>query len=215
MQSVSDLRKLKSSTICRVRRLRQITSPIVLPLSSEDRRALAFVTIELDNLIVVGLRSYTKSSLLRGRTAAGLRITATVNPTSTEEAAALIYRSLNPAGYASKNNPMKIKEKEEINFRDPKKIEKVFIDYSISNLPNLTTALSLNAFVFHEAKLFRHFFAHRTKNTHDEIKKFANNLGLFNFDMPENLMLRGRPGSGIRFIDGWLADIENFFDLAT
>lgn len=161
MRCVSDLLKLRDSTITRVRRLREVATPITLPLGSEDRRALAFISIELDNLIVVGLRCYTKSCLLGSRNAAGDRITTTVSPASSEEAAALIFKSLNPTGYAKKNSPLAISEKDEAAFRDPKKSEKVMIDYSVSNLPNLIVALSLNAAVFQEAKICRHFFAHR------------------------------------------------------
>lgn len=215
MQSVTDLRKLRDATIARVRRLRGIATPVTLPLGSEDRRALAFVTIELDNLIIVGLRNYTKSSLLRSRTAAGIRITATVMPASTEEAAALIFRSLNPTGYAKKHSPAAITEKDEYTFRDPRMSQKVLIDYSASNLSNLVLALSLNAVVFDEAKVCRHFFAHRARSTHEAVKTFANNSGIFNFDSPEHLLLRGRPTTGVRLLDGWLADVENFFDLAS
>ncbi len=215
MQSVTDLRKLRDATISRVRRLQGLATPITLPLGSEDRRALAYVTIELDNLIIVGLRNYTKSSLLRSRTAAGVRITAAVKPTSTEEAAAFIFKSLNPTGYVNKNSPAAVSEKDEVTFRDPKRSEKVLIDYSASNLPNLIVALSLNALVFDEAKVCRHFFAHRTKNTHEAVQAFARNLGIVGFDTPEHLLLRGRPSSGVRLLDGWLADVENFFDLAT
>ena len=215
MQCVTDLVKLRDSIISRVGSLRQIVSPIKAPLGSEDRRALAFVTIELDNLVVVGLRQYTKSSLLRSRTASGARITATVQPASTEEAAAFIYRSLNPSGYSKIRNPPRISEKNEIAFRDPKKTEKVLIDYAASNLSNFATALSLNAEVFSEAKLCRHFFAHRARNTYEAVQHFAANLGIVGADTPESLILRGRPGTGVRLLDGWLADLENFFDLAT
>lgn len=215
MQCVTDLVKLRDSIISRVICLRQIVTPITAPLGSEDRRALAFVTIELDNLVILGLRQYTKSSLLRSRTAAGARITSTVRPSSTEEAAALIYRSLNPKGYAAKKNPVSILEKDEISFRDPKKAEKVLLDYSVSNMKNFAVALSLNSEVFEEAKIFRHFFAHRAKNTREAVQVLATNLGIVGFDMPEHLILRGRPGTGVRFLDGWLADVENFFDLAT
>lgn len=215
MQSVTDLRKLRDATISRVKRLREVAAPVTLPLGSEDKRALAYVVIELDNLIIVGLRNYTKSSLLRSRTAAGVRITAAVAPGSTEEAAALIFKSLNPTGYANKNNPVAISEKDEVAFRDPKRSEKVMIDYSVSNLPNLVMALSLNASVFEEAKVCRHFFAHRTKNTYEAVRTFASNQGVIGFNTTEELLLRGRPSTGIRFLDGWLADVENFFDYAT
>lgn len=215
MQSVTDLRKLRDAIISRVRRLRALATPITLPLGSEDRRALAYISIELDNLIVVGLRSYTKSCLLGSRTAAGIRITAAVNPASTEEAAALILKSFNPTGYAKQNSPLAIREKEELAFRDPKVSEKVMIDYSVSHLPNLIVALSLNAVVFQEAKICRHFFAHRAKNTHEAVAKFARNSGIIGFDSPEHLLLTGRPTSGVRILDEWLAEVEVFFDLAT
>jgi hypothetical protein len=215
MQCATDLVKLRDAIIARVSRLRQIAHAISTPLGSEDRRALAFITIELDNLIVVGLRQYTKSSLLRSRTAAGARITASVRPETTEEAAASIYSSLNPKGYLRLKSPRRIVEKDEITFRDPKRTEKVLSDYAASNLPNLSLALSLNAEVFSEAKICRHFFAHRAMNTYEAVQTFAANLGVVGVEEPEHLILRGRPGTGVQFLGGWLADVENFFDLAT
>jgi hypothetical protein len=214
MQCVTDLVKLRDSVISRVQHLRQVTAPITTPLGSEDRRALAFVTIELDNLVIMGLRQFTKSSLLRSRTAAGVRITASVYPRSTEEAAALIFNSINPMGYVNLGNPPVIPEKNEIVFRDPKNTQKVLIDYAASNLANFALALSLNAQVFTEAKVFRHYFAHRARNTNDAVQAFAASWGIVGSYLPEELILRGRPGTGVRFMDGWLADVENFFDLA-
>lgn len=189
MQSVTDLIKLRDAATSRARRLREVAAPIKLPLGSEDRRALAFISIELDNLIVVGLRNYTKSCLLGSRDVAGDRITTTVNPASAEEAAALILKSQNPKGYANKKSPQAISEKDEIAFRDPKVSEKVMIDYSVSHLPKLIVALSLNAVVFHEAKICRHFFAHRAKNTYDAVATYARNIGIITFDSPEHLLL--------------------------
>jgi hypothetical protein len=219
MQCVTDLVKLRDSVKSRVTSLRQIVAPIGAALGPAERRALAFATIELDNLIVVGLRQYTKSSLLRSRTAAGVRITATVQPASTEEAAGLICMSLFPKRYSGKNfsltNPPIIPEKEEIAFRDPKDAEKVLIQYNASNLPNFVLALSLNSTVFSEAKVCRHFFAHRAKNTYEAVQHLAANMGIIGKTTPEQLIVKGRPGTGVRILDGWLADVETFFDLAT
>ncbi|WP_394887040.1 hypothetical protein ACG873_20200 [Mesorhizobium sp. AaZ16] len=89
------------------------------------------------------------------------------------------------------------------------------MDYATSNLPNFTLALSLNAEIFAEAKICRHFFAHRARNTYEAVQAFAANLGIVGVNMPEHLIVRGRPSTGVRIIDGWLADVENFFDLAT
>jgi hypothetical protein len=74
-------------------------------LSPEEKRALAFAVIEIDNMIIGGLRQYTKSSLLRSRTSSGERISAVVHPSSAEEAAALVFKSLNPKGYTKRNQP--------------------------------------------------------------------------------------------------------------
>lgn len=214
MQCVSDLAKLRDAVWARSNYLRRLVAPIVNPLSEEDRRTLAYAAIELDNLVVVGLRQYTKSSLLRSRTASGVRIKASIMPKSTEEAAAAIFKSVNLAGYIKAKSPVAIREKKEVAFRDPKVAEKVFIDYSASNLPNLSLALALNADVFSELKAFRHFFAHRARNTREAVETFATDLAILNLGSPEQLLLRGRPGTGVRFIDGWIADVENFFDLA-
>jgi len=215
MQCVTDLVKLRDAVAARSQSFRQMIAKMSLPLSTDQQRALGYIAIELDNIIVVGLRQYTKSCLLRSRTAAGARITSTVSPTSTEEAAAYIFKSLNPKGYQRAKNPTAIGERDEVAFRDPKRVEKVLTDYSASNISNLTLALSLNADVFSEVKVFRHFFAHKAKNTFDEVQSFAMDIGVVGVHRPEHLLIRGRPGTGVRLLDGWLADVENFFDLAT
>jgi hypothetical protein len=214
MQCVSDLAKLRDCVIGRVQTLRQIAAPIVPPLAHAEKRALAFVTIELDNLIIVALRQYTKSCLLGTRTAAGQRVFASVSPSTPEQAAALIFSSLNPSGYAKAKNPAVVDEKDEIVFRDPKRAEKVLTDYSASNLANLQLALSLNAVVFDEVKLCRHFFSHRMRSTVEAVSTLSANLGVIGFDDTEHFIVRGRPSTGVRFVDGWLSDVENFFDLA-
>lgn len=215
MQCVTDLVKLRDAVISRSRYLRIITRGISAPLAPEELRALAYAAIELDNLVVTGLRQYAKSSLLRSRTAAGSRVTANVTPNSPEEAAALVFRSVNPTGFQKARNPTAISERSEAAIRDPKQVEKVLTDYAASNLSNITLALSLNADVFAEVKVFRHFFAHRARNTANEVQDFAARVGVVGKCRPEHLLVRGRPGTGVRFLDGWLADIENFFDLAT
>jgi hypothetical protein len=47
-------------------------------------------------------------------------------------------------------------------------------------------ALSLNAEVFLQAKICRHVFAHRAKNTYEAVRAFAANSGIVGIDMPEH-----------------------------
>lgn len=214
MQCVSDLGKLKDRVVRRVRTLQQVVAPITLPLEIHDRRTLAYATIELDNLVIVALRQFTKSSLLGARTANGQRVVASVCPNNPEEAAAFVFSSLNPVGYQRMQSPASIPEKKEIISRDPKDTEKVFIDYATSNLSNLQLALSLNALAFSELRVCRHFFAHRMKSTADAVIVMANNTGLLSLEDAEHLLVTGRPTTGVRYLDGWLADVHNFFDFA-
>ena len=214
MQSVSDLTKLRDSVIARCRTLQLLTTGAKTLLGSQDRRNLAFVTIELDNLVVLGLRQFTKSCLLGCRTAAGQRVLSSSLASNSEEAAAHIYRVLNPRGFLKLHSPSSISESEEIVFRNPKDVEKTLAFYGATNLTNISLALSLNANIFGEAKMLRHFFAHRAKNTYDQVTKFALNLGMPKPRMPEDLIVMGRPSTGVTIIDGWTADVINWFDLA-
>ena len=214
MQSVSDLAKLRDAIIVRCHTLRLVASATSSPLGGQDRRNLAFVTIELDNLVIVGLRQLTKSCLLGCRTVAGHRVASTSSAVDAQEAAAHIYRSLKPQGYLKLKSPAKISERDEVTSRDPKDVEKVLSFYGASNISNIKLALSLNAEVFSETKVFRHFFAHRAKNTYEDVVNFAQNIGAPKPRMPEELIVMGRPGTGIGIIEGWTADLINFFDLA-
>lgn len=193
--------------------LRILANSTSHPLGGQDRRNLAFVTVEIDNLIVGGLRQLAKSCLLGCRTVAGPRVTSTSSATSSEEAGAHIYRALSPQGW-QKKKPATIPERDEIVFRDPKDLEKVLRYYGASNLANVQLALGLNAEVFGETKVFRHFFSHRARNTYEEVVAFAQNIGASRPRMPEELVIMGRPGTGVVIVDGWTADLINFFDLA-
>lgn len=214
MQAVSDLAKLRDSVISRCRLFQTLAAGIRNPISARDRRDLSFLVIEIDNLVVVGLRQFTKSSLLRCRTASGQRVQSTSTAQSPQEAAAHILKVLQPQKFLNQKSPVIIHEKDEESVRDPKKVAKALHAYSASNLPNLNLALSLNAQVFGEAKVFRHYLAHRAQNTYDSVCQFAANEGFAKPRIPEELLVRGRPSTGVSLVDGWTGDLINFFDYA-
>jgi hypothetical protein len=211
MHCVSDLAKLKHSVRRRTIYFRSLVDGLQSPLTISDKRRLAYVAIELDNLVVTGLRQFTKSSLLGCKTSSGARVGVQSGITSPPQAAALVYATLNPAGYAKIGSPTTIKESDEISFRDPSKAEKVLISYSATNVSKVQFAMGFNGAIFSEIAPVRHFFAHRAKNTNEKVRTWATNIGFFAFSDVETLMVSGRPSSGVRIIDGWLADAENFF----
>lgn len=214
MQCTSDLTKLRDALRGRIRLLRDLCRNCRGPLSDADFRTIAFAAIELDNLVVFGLRQFAKSALLGGRTSAGDYVQTSVSPGSTEEAAAFVYASINPSGYANRGSPLTIREKDEITTRNPKDIEKVLTDYAATNLSRYALALSLNSSAFDEIKIFRHFFAHRCRDTYQKVGKLAQDLGLPVPNRPETLVISGHPNYGVAFYESWTGDLDTFFDLA-
>jgi hypothetical protein len=213
MRCTTDLCKIRDAVRHRVVRLSGVLPKASTNLDGSDLRAVAFVAVELDNLIVSGLRCYTKSSLLRARASSGSRVTAAVKPTSPLDAARYVAGALrgnqNGAPYAGIKSP-----KDEQNVRDPKEIERVFITFSVSIIREFSLGLALNSSVFNDLKHFRHFFSHRSAHTFAEVKNFARREGYPSVACPEEIMLLRRHGSGVRIIDEWLSDVRWFFELA-
>lgn len=215
MQCTSDLGKLGDAIARRLLRLQQLVPDSTASLGQRERLALAFVTIEVDNLIVTGLRQYAKSTLLRPKTKTGNRVSVNAEVTHPSEAAALIYQTLNPTAFA-RNFPRqsRIAEKDEWVSRNPRDFDRVLSVYSATNLNSFRTALSLNSPVFAEAKVFRHFFAHRCENTYSNVQVSMERIGCFKRYCPEEYLLLGRLSDGRRIVDSWLEDLDVFFDLA-
>jgi hypothetical protein len=134
--------------------------------------------------------------------------------TAPPQAAARVYAVLNPSGYQKLGNPPTIKEEAEIAFRNPANAEKVLLAYGATNVATLQFAMGFNAIVFSEIAKVRHFFAHRAENTNERVRTWATNIGMFSYIDPETSLVAGRPGTGVKILDGWLAETENFFDTA-
>jgi hypothetical protein len=68
--------------------------------------------------------------------------------------------------------------------------------------------------VFSEIAKIRHFFAHRAENTSARVRSWATSVGLFSYVDAETALVSGRPSTGVKIIDGWLAETENFIENA-
>ena len=92
MDPVLDLGKLSDIISHRVGRLSLLTSEIASQEGYGKRVFTSHVVIELDNLLILGLRAFTFGSLLKGHTRSGLYVKTTKHFNSDDSAP--LYRLL-------------------------------------------------------------------------------------------------------------------------
>lgn len=214
MRCVSDLEKLRRPILLRSFRLDRVWARAMRSRKETRDPLITFAVIELDNLLVGGLRQFTKSSLLGCRTVDGLRVVSTSAAYSPSRAAALVLMELNAQRYAELNSPTEISERFEQTFREPRDAYRVLAKYSASNLPHLQTGMAYNGSVFSEIATVRNFFAHRSAGTYERVKGFSTRLGMVPLDSPESLVASRRKGRPVTIFEDWNADLRNFFDAA-
>lgn len=214
MRSVRDLAKLRENVESRIARLSILTSTISAPYSPEERRAIAYCIVELDNLVINFLRSLTLSVLIGCRAVNGHLIVSTCSAANSGEAGAVMLSILNSKRHSDLGSPLAVPEDQIPAFRLPTEAEKVFSAVGASNLTNLQLGSGLNGRVFSEAKLLRHFFSHRCMSTNEKVRAFGQSIGVFNYEDAERLALTSRPGTGTPLIVGWYDDLQDFCALS-
>lgn len=213
MRSVRDLANLRENVELRVGRLADITGGAAFPLSPGDRRAIAYAVIELDNLVINCLRNFTRSVLVGCRTVSGQIVTSTSAATNGREASAEILRILNFSRFADLGSPSSIPDDQTPRFRSPSDVEKVLSSFDASNLAELQLGSGLNGLVFSEAKVLRHFFAHRCQSTNEKVRAFGQSIGIFHYENAERLALTPRPSTTTPLLIGWMDDLLDFCEL--
>lgn len=210
MRACSDLGKLHAAVLTRINRLR---SKYDVSKGATDNRSLllAGCVIELDNLVLGGLRQFTVSSLKGTRTVRHHWVTSTPIISQETEAGAYILSVLNSVRFARLNNPTAVTRKEEPTVRDPKDTEKVLQAASASNIPSLQTALSLNSPLFRDLGIVRNFYAHRNADTWRKARNvaLAMNISVRHADEIVTAPSHNAPAT---IFDDWLFDAELFFD---
>jgi hypothetical protein len=171
----------------------------------------AFTTIELDNLLVMALKQYLKSSLLQCRTISKKRVVCAKPAANPSIAAAMILSILNTGKYKSLKNPMSISGRDEQTFREPRDALRVLGVFGASNTASLMTAMAYNGNIFSEIATVRNFFAHRSENTSEKVRKLSNSIGLIGFTNAETFLTRRRPLTHLTIMEGWMNDLDTFF----
>lgn len=215
MRAVTDLEKLRVAISCRLIRLRRLYSS--LPARSRSDRTLvtSVAVMELDNLVLGGLRQFMISSLRGGRTCSGLRVRTNRSFGQEGEIAAYALQVLNSVRYNRLNQPASITRRDEQTIRDPRDMAKVFQACAATNLPSLDVALSLNSPLFRDLGTFRNFYAHRNDDTCRKAYTKGAVLGLTNFQHTDDIVTSSLIGRPVSIYEDWLDDAELFFEELT
>lgn len=175
---------------------------------------LAFSALELDNLIVGGLRCFMVSTLSATKSISNGKVLTSVSFGSEGEAGAFILSVINSVKYAKLGSPQEIPKKEEPTIRHPRDVRKVLFSANASNLPAFDTAISLNAGVFDSLATVRNYFAHRNHDTWRKFKNRAQSSGVFSVKRPEDFLNSRVRGLPLTVLDDWLDDTSIFFEYA-
>ncbi|CAN5916457.1 hypothetical protein BH11PSE8_BH11PSE8_23970 [soil metagenome] len=213
MRASGNLTKLRTAVVSRIRLLRFLHKEMAQLSLRQQSIQLAFIAIELDNLIIRAFRAFTISTLREAKTTGGLRISVAKRLDAEDEIAAYVLSVLNVVKFKKLKSPSRIPRTDESAIRDPKQIEKIFLDCNASNLTSLQNALSLNSRVFRDVKFVRHFYAHRGQDTLEKALNNAKSMGVLNIGHPDDILrfvVNGRPFS---VLEEWLIDAQLFFEL--
>jgi hypothetical protein len=214
MRATSDLSKFNSKAQYRIIRLRRLFDQAVNsgPINSP---AVAYCVIELDNLVVSGLREFTVSSLCGARTATGAKIHVGRQFGHEEEIGAYIMSVVSSVAYAYRNSPQRLSRKDEPTIRDPRDTHKVLRACGATNEISLSNALSLNTSLFSDLATVRNFYAHRGFDTWRKVKTKAQAAGLFAISHADSYVTSILPMRPVSVFEDWLDDAALFFDEMT
>lgn len=213
MRASMHLGRLHDATQYRLNRLKKIYSGMdILPIPEQSRR-LAYIAIELDNLNIAALREFTISTIRGAKSLSGARILVQRKIEIEEEIGAYILSVLNPVKFAKLRSPSSVIRTDEPSVRDPKDTRKVLLNSGASNIVSVDSALSLNSSLFRDIKNFRHFYAHRGKDTLKKVRVSANNLGVNFVNHPDEVLKYIAPGKSMPLLEEWIVEAKIFYEL--
>lgn len=213
MRPVSDLSKLHGSLTARLTRLRRLYN---IGLDSEAGRPelISYSVIELDNLVLSGLRVLLISSVRNARTLSGVRVRSSFLLREEGEIAAFALSVVNNQAFVRMGSPTQIDRKQEPTVRDPRDVARVFLAAALTNTPSLQNALALNTTLFTNLATLRNFYAHRNADTWRKARRKGIEMGISGSQGVDDIVKALVPGRAVRIYEDWLDDAELFFEEA-
>lgn len=200
MRPARDLRALQGAGLRRLARIRTLAAQV--PNADTDRR-VAYCAIEADTLWHNFSRSLFLSVALGTRDSAG-----TVRHQAgslTSEGAALVYAArFKSPKFAGAN----VQWRDEPVWRDPRTLTRLLARMQATNLGTVTGALSVQTDLFTDLYVFRHFYAHRGRDTAARACALAPRYGIFGVDHPTVVLVGQRRGGSNSVLLDWLDDLR-------
>lgn len=217
MRSSSDLSKLNDVIQARIVRITRGFTAAANGTQDYDRLArdsiLATSVIELDNVLVTGLRQFTISTLYKARTMGGARVTHAASIGNERQASAYMLSVKNIVAYQKANSPIEISRKIEPTIRDPKDTSDILAACDASNKSAFDTALAFNFLVFDTLGTVRNFYGHRNLHTWNKARNKAFALGL-NPKHANDLITATLDDRPVSVFEDWANELSIFFDQA-
>lgn len=212
MQTCSDLAKLYAATSHRLLRIDLLCRDLRRLPSGQPRLMTGYAVMELDNLVLGGMRRFLFSSLLGARTLSGHRVTAALKCRSEGEVSAKILSIVNLPKYNKMKQPASVTRDDEPTIRDPRKMEDILIKCGASNVGSVQKALQLNTNLFRDLPTLRNFYAHRNEDTWTKLRTKAMGLGLSSFQHADDVVYAVLAGRPVSLLEDWIADASIFFE---
>lgn len=212
MRTAAELAKLNDAIQRRLIRIRRLFISHTNRADEDRPLILANVVIELDNLVLSGLRQFTISTLFRARTSSGHRITHSQTVKSEGEASAYIFSVINLTAYQKQGSPQNVSRRLEPTVRDPKSTEKVLRACAASNTASLQNALALNFRLFGDLGTLRNFYAHRNEDTWRKAKTKALSMGLGAVRHADEVLTSSWNHSPVSIFENWTNEASIFFE---
>jgi hypothetical protein len=193
----------------RTERLRELTSGLTLPLTSEKRTLLSYTTIEAANLWAQYSQSFFLSVAFGARDVSGNRIVATP-AAALEEAIDSAVWALRPKLAGTK----RAWQRHELpDWQNKGHLSRAVRAISPRLWPDVDTALSYSTRALSDLPTMRNYYAHKAERAAASARGVGTHYGITRRLSPEELALTQPPGSSDTLLEGWLADLAAILKL--
>jgi len=210
MNPVGHLGELRRVAGRRALRLRALVDPVGVPVSTQEDRLVAFVTIEALNLWSSFARSFFLSCVFKARRESGARVSHSQGSlVTTELALTFAIRVMKP----SKPGSGPWQRRDEPTWFDVQTLLKLFPALGASNAAQVVSAFSYPTKVFQHLPTARNFFAHRNVETSGKVSAIARAYSVAIARRASDVFCSRSPARPQSVLADWLDDIRNVVDI--
>jgi hypothetical protein len=201
--------RLHRSANTRLLWLRDKVNNLTPITSFSHDESIAYVAIESTNIWAAFTRAYYLSWCMKPRTMTGQRVNCVHHFTSFEEALLFAIRHLRSAGYR-RSRPSR---RDEPTWHDPGNLLELAAAVGVSNIGQISSALSFGATYGSNLPTVRNFYAHRNDETFRKVQNKAALLGLGTNLRPCEFVCAALPSRPQNLISDWLDEIRLTIEL--